>query len=97
MILIPSTVMTVSDAHSKNANAEACKAVEQWFLSEPAQKLILNGYMHSVFANIDQIPCGSVDTEELIAKDMGVNWDSVFRSREEINQAWMDIVANHLN
>ena len=97
VILIPSTVMTVSDAHSKNANAEACKAVEQWFLSEPAQKLILNGYMHSVFANIDQIPCGSVDTEELIAKDMGVNWENVYHNREEINLAWMDIVANNLD
>ena len=97
MILIPSTVMTVSDAHSKNANAEACKAVEQWFLSEKAQELILKGYMHSVFRDTDQIPWGSVDTGKLIAKDMGVNWDSVFRSREEINQAWMDIVANHLN
>ena len=97
VILIPSTVMTVSDAHSKNANAEACKAVEQWFLSEKAQELILKGYMHSVFRDTDQIPWGSVDTGKLIAKDMGVNWDSVFRSREEINQAWMDIVANHLN
>ena len=97
VILIPSTVMTVSDAHSKNANAEACKAVEQWFLSEPAQKLILNGYMHSVFANMNQIPYGSVDTEELIAKDMGVNWENVYHSREEINLAWMDIVANRLN
>ena len=97
VILIPSTVMTVSDAHSKNANAEACKAVEQWFLSKKAQELILKGYMHSVFRDTDQIPWGSVDTGKLIAKDMGVNWDSVFRSREEINQAWMDIVANHLN
>ena len=97
VILIPSTVMTVSDAHSKNANAEACRAVEQWFLSEKAQELILKGYMHSVFRDTDQIPWGSVDTGKLIAKDMGVNWDSVFRSREEINQAWMDIVANHLN
>ena len=97
VILIPSTVMTVSDAHSKNANAEACKAVEKWFLSEAAQKLILNGYMHSVFVNMDRIPYGSVDTGELIGKDMGVNWENVFRSREEINQAWMDIVANRLN
>ena len=97
VILIPSTVMTVSDAHSKNANAEACKAVEKWFLSEAAQKLILNGYMHSVFVNMDRIPYGSVDTGELIGKDMGVNWENVFRSGEEINQAWMDIVANRLN
>ena len=97
VILIPSTVMTISDAHSKNANAEACKAVERWFLSETAQKLILQGYMHSVFREMDQVPFGSIDTNELIRKDMGVNWENVFRSRDEINLAWMEIVANRLN
>ena len=97
VILIPSTVMTISDAHSKNANAEACKAVERWFLSEKAQKLILQGYMHSVFREMDQVPFGSIDTNELIRKDMGVNWENVFHSREEINLAWMEIVANRLN
>ena len=95
VILIPSTVMTVSDAHSKNANAAACKAVEQWFLSEKAQKLILQGYMHSVFREMEQVPFGSIDTNKLIRKDMGVNWENVFHSREEINLAWMEIVANH--
>lgn len=94
VILIPSTVMTVADSRSKNANAEACKAVEKWFLSEEAQKLILQGFMHSVFRTMEEIPYGSVDTNELIAKDMGVNWENVFRSREEINLAWMNIVAN---
>ena len=97
VILIPSTVMTITDAHSRNANAAACKAVEQWFLSWEAQELILQGYMHSVFRDTDQIPYGSVDTAELIEKDMGVNWENVFRSREEINLAWMDIVANRMN
>ena len=62
--------------------------------SEEAQKLILQGYMHSVFKTMEEIPCGSVDTNKLIAMDMGVNWENVFRSREEINFAWMDIVAN---
>ena len=94
VILIPSTVMTVTDEHAKNANAEACKAVEKWFLSEDAQRLILQGYMHSVFRTMDGIPHGSVDTNRLIAADMGVNWENVFRSREEINLAWMEIVAN---
>lgn len=94
VILIPSTVMTVTDEHAKNANAEACKAVEKWFLSEDAQRLILQGYMHSVFRTMDGIPHGSVDTNRLIAMDMDVNWENVFRSREEINLAWMEIVAN---
>ena len=95
VILIPSTVMTVRDEHSANGNAEACKAVEQWFLSEPAQKLILQGFMHSTFRTMDQVPAGSIDTNELIGMTMDVNWENVYRSREEINLAWMDIVANH--
>ena len=76
VILIPSTVMTVSGERSLNGNAEACKAVEKWFLSEEAQKLILRGFMHSTFRTMD------------------VNWENVYKSREEINLAWMDIVAN---
>ena len=94
VILIPSTVMTVADEHSRNGNAEACKAVEQWFLSEEAQKIILNGFMHSVFSTMEEIPAGSVDTNELKEKDMGVNWENVYHSREEIIQAWTEIVAN---
>ena len=97
VILIPSTVMTVSDEHSKNANAETCKAVEKWFLSEAAQRLILQGYMHSVFRTMDQVPDGSIDTNELILKDLGVNWENVYHSREEINLAWTEIVANRLS
>ena len=94
VILIPSTVMTVCDAHSRNANAEACKAVERWFLSEDAQKLILQGFMHSTFRTMEEIPAGSIDTNELIKRTMDVNWENVYLSREEINLAWMDIVAN---
>ena len=97
VILIPSTVMTVCDAHSLNGNAEACKAVERWFLSEDAQKLILQGFMHSTFRTMEGVPAGSIDTNELIERTMDVNWEIVYRSREEINLAWMDIVANHLS
>jgi len=97
VILIPSTVMTVCDAHSANGNAETCKAVEKWFLSEPAQKLILEGFMHSTFRDMEGIPAGSIDTNELIGMTMDVNWENVYRSREEINLVWMDIVANHVS
>ena len=94
VILIPSTIMTVTDGYSKNGNAEACRAVERWFLSEEAQELILQGFMHSVFRTMEKFPGGSVDTNSLIGKDLGVNWENVFLHREEINQAWIEIVAN---
>lgn len=93
VILIPSTVMTVAEEHSKNVNIEACEAVEKWLLSEEAQKLILNGYMHSVFAGMKEIPYESVDTDGLIEKDLGVDWENAFRNREAINTAWTEIVT----
>ena len=93
VVLIPSTVMTVAEEHSKNVNTEACEAVEQWFLSEEAQKLILKGYMHSVFKGMEEIPFGSVDTEWLIEKDLGVDWENAYLNREAINTAWTEIVT----
>ena len=93
VVLIPSTVMTVAEEHSKNMNIEACEAVEKWLLSEEAQKLILKGYMHSVFANMKDIPYNSVDTDSLIEKDLGVDWENAFRNREAINTAWTEIVT----
>ena len=93
MVLIPSTVMTVAEEHSKNVNTEACEAVEQWLLSEEAQKLIMQGYMHSVFKGMQDIPYGSIDTEELIKKDLGVDWENAYHNREAINTAWTEIVT----
>jgi len=94
VILIPSTVMTIEQEHSHSKNVKVCEEVERWFLSEAAQKLILKGYMHSTFRSMEEVPYGSVSTEELISRDMGVNWESVYRGREDITLAWTDIVAN---
>ena len=94
VILIPSPVMTVAEGHSKNANVEACKAVERWFLSEDAQKIILKGFMHSVFTDMTEIPWGSIETGELMEKDMHVKWENAYYGRDDINNAWSDIVVN---
>ena len=93
VILIPSTVMTVAEDHSANVNVEACEAIEKWLLSEEAQKLILQGYMHSVFAGMKEIPFESVDTDGLIEKDLGVDWENAYQNREAINTAWTEIVT----
>ena len=49
--------------------------------------------MHSVFAGMKEIPYASVDTDELIAKDLGVNWENAFQNREAINTAWTEKVT----
>ncbi len=60
---------------------------------EEAQKLILQGYMHSVFAGMEEIPFDSVDTNWLIEKDLGVDWENAYRNREAINTAWTEKVT----
>ncbi len=94
VVLIPSNVMTVAEARSANANIEACEAVEKWLLSEDAQKLILQGYMHSTLAGLEEYPWHSMPTDELIQKDLGVNWENVYQNREGINTLWTVRVTN---
>ena len=62
--------------------------MEQWFLSEKAQELILKGYMHSTLKDMAEIPYGSVDTNSLIEKDIGVDWENAYRNREQIHSLW---------
>ena len=100
MILEESILKALKDAEDAGTpltnlacNTEACEAVEQWFLSEEAQKLILEGFMHSVFKGMTEIPHGSVDTEQLIEKDLGVDWENAYHNREAINTAWTEIVT----
>ena len=88
VVLIPSTVMIVADEYSKNVNTEAAEAVAQWLLSPAGQEMVLKGYMHSTLAETTEVPYKSVDTNELIRKDLGVDWEKAYREREEINQLW---------
>ena len=93
VILIPSTIMTVAEARSANMNLDACEAVEQWLFTQEAQELIQKGFMHSVLADLKEVPEGSIDTELLIAKDMGVDWEKAYHDREKINRLWTEIVT----
>ena len=93
VVLIPSTVMIVAEEYSKNVNTEAAEAVAQWLLTGDAQRLILKAYMHSVLAGMKEYPAHSVDTDSLIAKDLGVDWDKAYHEREQINELWTEKVT----
>ena len=93
VILIPSTVMTIAEDRSANMNIEACEALTEWLLSEEAQKLILEAYMHSVFKDMTEVPYDSVDTNSLIEKDMGVDWVRCYTQREEIRTQFQEKVT----
>ena len=90
VVLIPSTVMIVAEEYSKNVNTEAAEAVAQWLLTEDAQRLIMKGYMHSVLKDMADYPAHSVDTDGLIARDLGVDWEYAYKNREAINNLWTE-------
>ena len=93
VILMPSTVMIVDEDKSLNMNTEACEEVAKWILSEAGQKLVLEGYMHSVAADMTEVPFDSVDTNGLIEKDMGVDWERCYKDREEIRTEFQERVT----
>ena len=92
-ILIPSTVMIVAEEKSANVNTEACEAVANWLLSEAGQSFIVSGYMHSVLKDFPEIPYDSIDTDQLIASDMGVDWERTYHDRNEIVDEWNNRVT----
>ena len=92
-IMIPSTVMTVAEDRSANMNIEACQAITDWLLSEEGQKYVLEGYMHSVFAGMKEVPFDSIDTDGLIETDMGVDWVRCYKDREEIRTQFQENVT----
>ena len=85
--------MTVAEDRSANMNIEACEAITQWLLSDEGQAYVLEGYMHGVKAGMTGIPFDSVDTDELIAKDMGVDWERCYQDREEIRTEFQERVT----
>ena len=93
VILIPSTVMTVAEEKSKNLNIEACEAITDFLLSEEGQKFMVAGYMHSVLKGFTEVPFDSVDTDGLIEKDMGVDWERCYKQREEIRTKFQEAVT----
>ena len=42
---------------------------------------------------MEEIPFDSVDTNWLIEKDLGVDWDNAYHNREAINTAWTEKVT----
>lgn len=93
VILVPSTVMTIAENKSANANLEACEAMTNWLLSEAGQQCILSGYMHSVLKDMEEVPYDSISTDALIEKDMGVDWDRCYQNRDEIRTRFQEAVT----
>jgi len=92
-IVIPSTIMTVADRWSANNNTAAAEAITDWFLGPEGQSAIVDGWMHSARADFDRLPYDAIPTSEIRANSMNVNWENVFRQRNEIRTRFEENVT----
>ncbi len=92
-VLVPSTVMTVAEDKSANANIAACQAVTDWLLSEEGQSYIVKGWMHSVLADYPSEPYDGASTTELKEKDIPVDWVKCYKERDAIRTMFQENVT----
>jgi len=93
VIINPAPVMIIDEDKSLNVNTEACEEIANWIFSEEGQKLMLEGYLHSVCPETNGIPYDSIDTKKLVEMDMGVDWVRCYKEREEISTRFQECIT----
>jgi iron(III) transport system substrate-binding protein len=91
-IIIPSTIMTINDRWNANRNTAAAEVLTDWFLSTDGQNAIVDGWMHSVRRNFTKLPYDGIPTTQIMANSMPVNWENVYRQRDEIRTRFEELV-----
>jgi iron(III) transport system substrate-binding protein len=92
-IIIPSTVMTIADKWSVNKNTKLAEALTDWLLSDEGQENIVKGWMHSPVKGFAKLPYDGIPTTQITANSMNVNWENVYRQREEIRTRFEEYVT----
>lgn len=92
-VLVPSTVMTVAEEKSANANIAACEAITDWLLSEEGQSYIVQGWMHSVLTDYPAEPYDGQDTVVLKEHDIPVDWEKCYKERDTIRTMFQEHVT----
>jgi len=92
-VMIPSTIMIISDKWSANRNSKNAESVADWFLSVAGQNAIVDGWMHSVRSNFAKLPFDARPTSEIRANSMLINWNTYFSQRKEIQDRFQDYLA----
>lgn len=92
-VIIPSTAMIVEESKSANKNIAACEAIVDWILSEEGQSYIVKGWMHSVLKDYAVEPFDGAKTADLLATDIGVDWEKCYKQREEIRTMFQEKVT----
>lgn len=92
-IIVPSPIMIIDESKSLNVNTEACEAISKWLLSEEGQKIVVEGYMHSVLKDFPLTPYDSMPTNEVMSNTMPVNWVKTYKNREELRNEFQERVT----
>ena len=95
-VVIPSTIMIINDRWSANMNTSAAEAITDWFLSKDGQNTIVDTWMHSSRNDFPKLPYDAIPTSEIRANSMPVNWENIFREREEILAKFDTFVTNRV-
>jgi iron(III) transport system substrate-binding protein len=93
-IIIPSTIMTVAGRWSAHNNTKTAEIITDWFLGPQGQSAIVAGWMHSVRKDFDKIPYDSIPTGQIQSNTIPLNWENVFRQRDEIQSRFEGSVTN---
>jgi iron(III) transport system substrate-binding protein len=92
-IIIPSTVMSIADKWSANKNTKLAEALTDWLLSDEGQENIVKGWMHSPVKDFPKLPYDGIPTTRIMANQIPVNWENVYRQREEIRTKFEEYVT----
>jgi len=93
-IIIPSTIMTIAGKWSAHNNTKTAEIITNWFLGPQGQSAIVAGWMHSVRKDFDKIPYDSIPTGQIQSNSIPLNWENVFRQRDEIQGKFEGSVTN---
>ena len=92
-ILVPSTVMSINDKWNANKNTKSAEIITDWLLGPDGQNPIIDGWMHSVRNNFPRIPFDSIPLVQIRNNIIPVNWENVYRQREEIRTKFEENVT----
>jgi len=92
-VIIPSTIMTITDKWSANNNIQSAEIITDWFLGPQGQNAIVAGWMHSVRKDFEVIPYASIPVGRMPTDGMPLNWESIFRQREDIQIKFEELVT----
>jgi len=92
-VIIPSTIMTIADKWSANNNTKSAEIITDWFLSPQGQNAIVAGWMHSVRKDFEVVPYASIPVGRMLSESMPLNWENIFRQREDIQIKFEELVT----